>query len=134
MKKMICLLMICLLLAVMPMGAFANADVRAMIDELPTVEQFQALDPDAQLEAYHRTQAAYDAYMALSEGERAEIAGGEAVFETLFCHFNSQIMTIDAAAEQQVPAAENTGMPELLTAGLALAVSVVTLRILNRKQ
>ena len=58
MKRMICLLVICLMLAVMPVGAFADADVAAMLEQLPTVEEFQALDADAQLEAYNQVQAA----------------------------------------------------------------------------
>jgi hypothetical protein len=71
MKKWICFLTVCLLLAVLPVSALADTEVAAMVEALPTVEQFQAMDADAQLEAYNRTQAAYDAYMALSEEEKA---------------------------------------------------------------
>ena len=69
MKKIISFLAVCLLLAAMTMGASANADVSAMIRQLPTVETFQAMDADAQLEAYNQVQAAYDAYMTLTERE-----------------------------------------------------------------
>jgi hypothetical protein len=46
----------------MPVSVFADGDVAAMLETLPTVEQFQAMDADAQLEAYNQVQAAYDAY------------------------------------------------------------------------
>ena len=96
MKKMICLLAVCLLLAVLPVGACANADVNAMIQALPTVEAFQAMDAEAQLEAYNQVQAAYDAYMALTEEEKAAMEGAEETFETLFAHFNSLVMPVEA--------------------------------------
>lgn len=137
MKKMICLLAACLLIAAMSVNVFADNTVQSMIDGLPTVEEFQTMDSDAQLEAYNKTQAAYDAYMALSEAEQAEISGGEAVFETLFAHFNALIMPLDAAAEQEIPAApagENDRTETLLAGVATLAVVIVVLRILNKKK
>ena len=95
MKKMICLLAVCLLLAVMSVGVSANADVSAMMQQLPTVEAFQTMDADAQLEAYNQVQAAYDAYMALTEEERSAISGAEETFEALFAHFNSLVMPVE---------------------------------------
>mgnify|MGYP003313001514 CR=1 FL=1 len=47
-----------------------------------------------QLDAYNRTQAAYDAYMSLSEREQQELEGAEETFEALFTHFNGQIMPL----------------------------------------
>lgn len=68
--------------------------VRQQLEALPTVEEFQAMDEAGQLDAYNRTQAAYDAYMSLSEREQQELEGAEETFEALFTHFNSQIMPL----------------------------------------
>ena len=56
MRKLICLMAVCLLMAAMPLGVFAREDVQSMVDGLPAVEEFRAMDADAQLEAYHKTQ------------------------------------------------------------------------------
>ena len=106
MKRMICLLALCLLLSLMPVGAFADADVNAMIQELPTVEAFQTMDAEAQLEAYNQVQAAYDAYMALSEEEKAAMEGAEETFETLFAHFNSLVMPVEAVQVEETKSTE----------------------------
>ena len=135
MRKLICLLSVVVLIAALAVNAFADSTVQSMIEGLPAVEEFQIMDSDAQLEAYNQTQMAYDAYMALSEAERSEIPGAEQVFEALFGHFNSMIMTVDTAMEAEVPAApaaEDNG--DLLIAGLALLVSVVVLWCLNKKK
>ncbi|MBO7253532.1 MAG: hypothetical protein J6V25_12995 [Oscillospiraceae bacterium] len=68
--------------------------VRTMVENLPAVEEFQAMDADAQKDAYDRTQAAYDAYMKLSAGQRRKIKGADAVFASLFAYFNNQIMQL----------------------------------------
>lgn len=136
MRKLICLLVACLLIAAMSLHVFAENTVQSMIDGLPTVEEFQVMDSDAQLEAYNRTQAAYDAYMALSEAERVEISGGEEIFETLFNHFNSLIMPIETMAEQEVPAApavEKDRTGTILSGVMILGVVILILRILNKK-
>ena len=96
MKKIISFLAVCLLLAAMTLCVSANADVSAMIQQLPTVESFQSMDAEAQLEAYNQVQAAYDAYMTLSEEEKAAMEGAEETFETLFAHFNSLVMPVEA--------------------------------------
>ena len=106
MKKMICLLAVCLLLAVMSVGVSANADVSAMMQQLPTVEAFQAMDAEAQLEAYNQVQAAYDAYMTLSEEEKAAMEGAEETFETLFAHFNSLVMPVEAVQVEETKSTE----------------------------
>ena len=106
MKKMICLLAVCLLLAVMSVGVSANADVSAMMQQLPTVEAFQAMDAEAQLEAYNQVQAAYDAYMTLSEEEKAAMEGAEETFETLFAHFNSLVMPVEAVEVEESKSTE----------------------------
>ena len=126
MKKLICFLTVCLLLAVLPVSVFASADVAAMLEELPTVEQFQAMDADAQLEAYNRTQAAYDAYMALSDEEKAGMEHAEETFEALFAHFN----TLVAPAEE--PEA-STGSMNMATDLLSLAVATACGILLAKK-
>ena len=106
MKKIISFLAVCMLLAAMTIGASANADVSAMIQQLPTVEAFQTMDADAQLEAYNQVQAAYDAYMALSEEEKAAMEGAEETFETLFAHFNSLVMPVEAVQVEETKSTE----------------------------
>lgn len=106
MKKIISFLAVCLLLAAMTLCVSANADVSDMIRQLPTVETFQSLDADAQLEAYNQVQAAYDAYMALTEEERSAISGAEETFEALFAHFNSLVMPVEEVQEEETKSTE----------------------------
>ena len=105
MRKMICLLTALLLLAALPLGAFAERDIQAMVDELPTAEQIQEMDPEDQRKAYDQVQEAYDIYMALGD-DRLKIVGGEEKFDLLFSWFNMQIMPLESAAEEP---AETTG-------------------------
>ena len=94
MRKMICFLAVSLLMAAMVVTAWADASVSSMIEELPTVEEFRVMDSDAQLEAYNKTQAAYDAYMALTEQQKQQLSEAEGIFEDLFAYFNGQIMPL----------------------------------------
>ena len=110
MRKLICLMAVCLLMAAMTLGVFAQETVQSMIDGLPMVEEFQTMDSDAQLEVYHKTQAAYDAYMALSEAERGEISGAEEIFGALFDHFNSLVMPIDTPEAPAAYHCQNNGL------------------------
>lgn len=75
--------------------------VQALIDALPTVEEVKAMDMDGQRAAYDQTQEAYDAYMALTEEQRALITGAE-VFEALFAFFNGQIMPLATVISSDV--------------------------------
>lgn len=75
--------------------------VQALIDALPTVEEVKAMDMDGQRAAYDQTQEAYDAYMALTEEQRALITGAE-VFEVLFAFFNGQIMPLATVISNDV--------------------------------
>ena len=68
--------------------------VRKQLEELPTVEQFQAMDEQERQEAYNRTQIAYDAYMALTEEQKQALPEAEGIFEALFGYFNAQIMPL----------------------------------------
>lgn len=135
MRKIVCLLAVCLLMAAMAVTVWADPSVQSMIDGLPTVEEFQTMDSDAQLEVYNKTQAAYDAYMALSEAERAEISGGEEVFETLFSHFNSLVMPVEA--ESVAVAAEPAEDPmseQLIVVLVTLAALAVGYSILGKRK
>ena len=128
MKKIISFLAVCLLLAAMTIGASANADVSAMIQQLPTVETFQTLDADAQLEAYNQVQAAYDAYMALTEEERSAISGAEETFEALFAHFNSLVMPVEEVQEEEVKSPqERIGTIATYVAAFAVGFAAVNL-------
>ena len=128
MKKIVSFLAVCLLLAAMTMGASANADVSAMIQQLPTVEAFQAMDADAQLEAYNQVQAAYDAYMALSEEERSAMDGAEETFETLFAHFNSLVMPVEEVQEEEAKSLqERIGTIVVYAAAFAVGFAAVNL-------
>ena len=72
----------------------AVEDVRQQLESLPTVEDFQSMEQEAQQDAYNRTQAAYDAYMALTEEQKQQLTEAEKIFEALFTYFNSQIMPL----------------------------------------
>ena len=124
MRKIIAAL---LLLPVLVMSAMAS-DVQSMIEELPAVEDLRKMDMDRQREVYDRTQAAYDAYMALSEEEQAEIAGGQETFEELFGYFNTLTMPVEAAREE--PAAGSNLLSTVLACliGILLAQKIITKR------
>ena len=68
----------------------AVATVQAMIGELPSLGELKGMDSDTLNEAYMDTQAAYDAYEALTAEQQAQITGAEC-FEALFGWFNGQI-------------------------------------------
>ena len=130
-KKLLCLLTVCLLLAVMPVRVSADTDVAAMLESLPTVEQFQAMDADARLEAYNRTQAAYDAYMALSEEEKAGMENAEETFETLFGYFNTLVAPAEEPAET---ASSNNTASNLLSTAIAAVVGILLAQKLITKR
>ena len=73
-----------------------GASVKEMIDALPTVEEFKAMDSDAQVDVYNRTQTAYDAYMALDAEEKAQLEGAEETFDALFSYYNTLIAPADS--------------------------------------
>lgn len=134
MKKGISLMLAVLLVLSLSVAVYAAEDlgsVQAMLEELPTVEAFRAMDADAQLEVYNQTQAAYDAYMALPEEERIQIEGAEEQFETLFSHFNTLIAP---AEETQPEAAEKNMASELLTTALAVLIALAVLPMLVKRK
>ena len=133
MKKIISFLAVCLLLAAMTLCVSANADVSAMIQQLPTVETFQTLDADAQLEAYNQVQAAYDAYMTLSEEERSAISGAEETFEALFAHFNSLVMPVEEVQEEETKSIEER-IGTIVTYVAAFAVGFAAVNLTKKRK
>ena len=61
-------------------------DVQNQIDALPSVEELQAMSQDEQKQIYTKLQAANDAYNVLSDDEKANITGSEAL-SNLFSFF-----------------------------------------------
>ena len=96
MRRIIALL---LFLPVLALSAMA-VDVQSMIDALPAVEVLQDMDMNDQREVYDRTQAAYDAYMALTEEEKANLPEAEETFESLFGYFNTLVSPSEAVQEE----------------------------------
>lgn len=74
--------------------AEAAAAVQAQIDALPAVGTLRGMNDGALDAAYMDTQAAYDAYEALTAEQQAQITGAER-FEDLFNWFNGQIALLD---------------------------------------
>lgn len=72
----------------------AVATVQALIDALPAVGALRGMNDGALDAAYMDTQAAYDAYEALTAEQQAQITGAER-FEDLFNWFNGQIALLD---------------------------------------
>ena len=121
MKKMIsAMLVLILLLCALPVAAAAADEDVAL----------NSMSQEQQLEVYNQTQAAYDAYLALSQQEQAAVEGAEAKFEALFAHFNSQVMALDA---EETPAQEaeeeKQGLPWHYT---ALILALVTTVLQNK--
>ncbi|MDO4337066.1 MAG: MBG domain-containing protein [Eubacteriales bacterium] len=77
-------------------GTCSPEEVQEMISALPSVEEISVMEEENRLAAYEQVQAAYDAWLSLTEEEQAEIEEAEAVFEELFAYFNSQVILLDA--------------------------------------
>ena len=122
MKKLISLFLTLMLVMTLSPACFAAETVAEQIAGLPTVEEFKTMDQDAQLDAYNRTQAAYDAYMALSEEEKAAIPGAEDTFESLFGYFNTLVQPIEQAQSQEEPGFGSNLIATVLAVAIALAV------------
>lgn len=67
--------------------------VQSQIGALPSLEDVQAMSPEEQQEAYGNIQAAYDAYNALTDEQKAQITGAE-LLDSLFDYFNSMTNAI----------------------------------------
>lgn len=98
------LLSVLMILSMLPTGVLAQSTessdavfqglseavlaVQELIDALPTPE-------DVTEEDYDAVESAYDAFLALSQEQQAQITGAE-VFESLFEFFNAQIETLES--------------------------------------
>ena len=89
------------------------------------------MDMDAQREIYDKTQAAYDAYMALSEEEKADMKGAEETFEALFAHFNSLVAPLEEDLEEGGTGSEILSTAIACLIGLFLAQKIITKRKLR---
>lgn len=128
MRKMISFLLV-LLLAALPLAVFAEEDIQAMVDDLPTVEEIQVMDLQDQQKAYNHVQEVYDRYMALGE-DRLKIAGGEEKFDVLFSWFNMQVMPLEPEAE----APQQDTASNLVSTALAVIPVVLLLRYMEKKK
>jgi hypothetical protein len=128
MRKMISFLLV-LLLAALPLAVFAEEDIQAMVDDLPTVEEIQDMDLQDQQKAYNHVQEVYDRYMALGE-DRLKIVGGEEKFDVLFSWFNMQVMPLEPEAE----APQQDTASNLVSTALAVIPVVLLLRYMEKKK
>ena len=129
MRKIICLLSALLLLAALPFGVFAEEDIQAMVDELPTVEEIQLMDLEGQQKAYIQVQEVYETYMGLGE-DRLKIVGGEEKFDLLFSWFNMQVMPL----EQELEEPEQDTLSNVVSTALAVIPVVLLLRYFEKKK
>ena len=129
MRKLIFLLTALLLLAALPFGVFAEEDLQAMVDELPPVEQIQAMNLEEQQKAYNRAQEVYDSYMALGE-DRLKIVGGEEKFDLLFSWFNMQVMPLEPVEEEP----KQDILSNVISTALAVIPVVLLLRYFEKKK
>lgn len=127
MRRIIALL---LFLPVLALSAMA-VDVQSMIDALPAVEVLQDMDMNDQREVYDRTQAAYDAYMALTEEEKANLPEAEETFESLFGYFNTLVSPSEAVQEESGSGAGVLVMVISAAVGMFLVWMVISKRKLK---
>lgn len=124
MKKILVLL----LLPILTLTAMAS-DVQSVVDALPAVEVVREMDMDQQRDIYDKTQAAYDAYMALSEEEKAKMTGAEETFNSLFGYFNTLV-----SPAEEVPEESGSGA-NILSTVLATAIGILLAqKIITRKK
>lgn len=68
----------------------AVAEVQAQIDALPAADGLAVMSQEEQQAVYTQVQAAYDAYNALTDEQKGQIAGAE-IFDSLFGVFNGMV-------------------------------------------
>ena len=97
MKRFSAILLALLLFLSQSITVFASETLEQQIAALPSVEEFRAMSREEQVDAYNRTQYAYEAYMALATAEEKEaLEGAEEKFDALFSWFNGQIMPVES--------------------------------------
>lgn len=129
MRKIVCLLTALLLLAMLPFGVFADVDIQAMVNELPTVEEIQLMDLEEQQKAYLQVQEVYEIYMGLGE-DRLKIVGGEEKFDQLFSWFNMQVMPLEQEPEEP----EQDPLSNVVSTALAVIPVVLLMRYFEKKK
>jgi len=129
MRKIVCVLMTLLVLVALPQEVLAAEDIQAMVDELPTVEQIQAMDLEDQQKVYIQVQKVYDAYMALGDA-RLKIVGGEEKFDVLFSWFNLQVMPLEPEMEEP----EQDTLSNLISTTLAVIPVALLIRYFEKKK
>lgn len=78
--------------------ALSVEDVQKLIDELPTADELAAMSEEQQSAVYDKVQAAYEAYNALTDEQKAEVTGAE-IFDGLFAVFNGMANTLAEAIQ-----------------------------------
>ena len=68
--------------------------VQAQINALPMADELGNMTEEEQQGVYEKLQAAYDAYDALTDEQKEEIAGAE-IFDSLFDAFNGMVNTLE---------------------------------------
>ena len=68
-------------------------DVQKLIDALPAANELAAMSLKEQQAVYEKVQAAYNAYEALTDEQKAEVTGAE-IFDSLFDVFNGMVNTL----------------------------------------
>ena len=129
MRKIVCLLTALLLMAMLPFGVFADVDIQAMVNELPTVEEIQLMDLEEQQKAYLQVQEVYEIYMGLGE-DRLKIVGGEEKFDQLFSWFNMQVMPLEQKPEEP----EQDPLSNVVSTALAVIPVVLLMRYFEKKK
>lgn len=82
---------------------FAEAEqVQAIISSLPTADGLAVMSLEEQQAVYTELQAAYEAYNALTDEQKAEVTGVE-IFDSLFAVFASMTNTLTEEPEEQFP-------------------------------
>ena len=133
-KKCISLFVVLVLtLCVLPLTAAAAEtpdEVKAMAAQLPDLDTLKAMTQEEQKQVYDQTQAAYDAYHALSAEERASLEGMEETFQELFDYFNTLVMPLEETTPAEEPAEEEEeGIPWAVT---ALFLALITTYLQNK--
>lgn len=82
-------------------GKKADEQVKAVqeqINTLPTADELAAMSKEEQDAVYEKLQAAYEAYNALTDEQKAEVIGAE-IFDSLFEVFDSMVNTLEETGD-----------------------------------
>lgn len=97
-KKVLFIILSLLLISSVTLGFSQHEQkvgrVREMLENLPSLQQVEAMDLANQKDAYLATQEAYDAYMALDAYEQSPLKGSLENALVLLEYFNRQVMPL----------------------------------------